>query len=202
MAMRRHLLVSLATFAFLCLIWWWIKQAPYRVAWKFLVSLQKGDIKTIYELSDPYEKNLMNLKQENFQAAYDVFFSEFFKSWRVKKIEPHIYAKQFKSTLPPIYYPFVATFENEKGQQYKCIIAPRWTEDKWRILYGRWRVSFGNFVYHFHIQSKPIERRLIVYEKLLRSGFYAFPTETGSIFNVLLEIEILRLELIHPRGKR
>lgn len=201
--MRRHHWFFLITCLLLVILsWWWVKQAPYRVAKKFLIALQSGDIQTLYELSDPYERNLIKLKPENFRAAYDIFFRNFFQSWYFEEIRPHISMRRFILTLSSHnHYPFVVTFKNEKGQFYKSLIVPRWTEDKWSVFYGRWRVSFGNFVYFFHMQSQPISRQLAVLKGLLKSGFYAFPTETGLIYNVPVGIEMLEAEIALEKAK-
>lgn len=167
-------------------IWWWYKQAPYRVASVFLGALQRGDIERLYKLSDPIERELLKLTPENFQVAYNTILSPFFQKWRLKEMRMHLYAKQFRLTLPPDYFPFTVIFEGEKGQVHRAIVATRWTKEGWRV-------SFGRFIYFLYLQSDDIpsstKREILI--KLLRAGFYAFPTERGEIYNTTTALQWL-----------
>jgi hypothetical protein len=70
------------------LVWWWNKQAPYRVARAFLDALQEGDIERLYALSDPMERHLLKLTPDNFRSAYNLLLKSFVEEWRWKKTSP------------------------------------------------------------------------------------------------------------------
>mgnify|MGYP000157703651 CR=1 FL=1 len=176
------------------LIWWWYKQAPYRVARAFLNALQEGDIERLYALSDPMERNLLKLTPDNFRSAYNLLLKPFFEQWRLKKLRPHIYARQYRFTLPPDYFPIVITYEAKDGRRQLGLIVPRWTEEGWRV-------SLGRFIYFLYLQPDEIPKatKREVLLRLLKSGFYAFLTEHGEIYSVPTALDWLEVEMAKER---
>jgi len=168
--------------------WWWCKQAPYRVARAFLNALQEGNIEGLYALSDPMERNLLKLTPENFRSAYNLLLKPFFEEWRWKELrQPAFEARLYRFTLPPDYFPIYVTYEAKDGRRLRRGFILRWTEEGWRI-------SLGRFVYFLYEEASKATKREVLL-RLLKSGFYAFPTERGDIYSVPTALDWLEAEM-------
>jgi hypothetical protein len=196
MSWKRRIVFGLIIVALVIggLVWWWNKQAPYRVARAFLDALQEGDIERLYALSDPMERHLLKLTPDNFRSAYNLLLKSFVEEWRWKKLRPHPYARQYRFFLPPDYFPIYITYEAKDGRRRGELIVPRWTEEGWRV-------SLGRFIYFLYLQPDEIPKatKREVLLRLLKSGFYAFPTEHGEIFNIPTALDWLEAEMAKER---
>ncbi|MFA0743313.1 MAG: hypothetical protein LASZOEIN_000086 [Candidatus Fervidibacter sp.] len=196
MAWKRRIVFGLIIVALVIggLVWWWNKQAPYRVARAFLDALQEGDIERLYALSDPMERHLLKLTPDNFRSAYNLLLKSFVEKWRWKKLRPHPEARLYRFTLPPDCFPIYITYEAKDGRRREELIIPRWTEEGWRV-------SLGRFIYFLYLQPDEIPKatKREVLLRLLKSGFYAFPTERGNIYSIPIALDWLEAEMAKER---
>jgi hypothetical protein len=131
---------------------------------------------------------------DNFRSAYNLLLKSFVEEWRWKKLRPHPYARQYRFFLPPDYFPIYITYEAKDGRRRGELIVPRWTEEGWRV-------SLGRFIYFLYLQPDEIPKatKREVLLRLLKSGFYAFPTEHGEIFNIPTALDWLEAEMAKER---
>jgi len=192
--MRKWVILVAAFLVVVGIVWWWNKQAPYRVARAFLDALQEGDIERLYALSDPMERHLLKLTPENFRSAYNLLLKSFFEEWRWKELRPTFETRRYRFTLPPDYFPIFVIYEAKDGRRLQSGIIPRWTEEGWRV-------SLGRFIYFLYLQPDEIPKatKREVLLRLLKSGFYAFPTEHGDIYSVPTALDWLEEEMAKER---
>lgn len=74
MLMRRVLPAGLGLLLTSGAIYWWIITAPYRVMQRFVRAAEERDTRTMYALSDPYEREHIHLTEAGLKAAFDAIF--------------------------------------------------------------------------------------------------------------------------------
>lgn len=177
--------IAVAVFLTVVGVWWWQKQAPYRVARAFLNALQEGDIQRIYRLSDPTERKLVKLTLENYQEAYETILSPYLRQWRWIGMRPHPAARQalrIESTLVVI-----VTFENRAGEKMRTILTVPWTDEGWRV-------RFGALIDDTFLRGKnlSVATKQEVLVRLLKAGFYAFLNQRGALIETAVALQELR----------
>jgi hypothetical protein len=147
-----------------------------------------------YQAGSPSRVLHRQRASDNFRSAYNLLLKSFVKEWRWKKLRPHPYARQYRFFLPPDYFPIYIAYEAKDGRRRGELIVPRWTEEGWRV-------SLGRFIYFLYLQPDEIPKatKREVLLRLLKSGFYAFPTEHGNIYSIPIALDWLEAEMAKER---